>query len=235
MSVVRVVKTRGYTVMSNCHLRDKRLSLKAKGLLSVMLSLPEEWDYTVRGLASISLEGIDAVRGGIAELERAGYVTRQRIRGADGRLGGCDYTVYERPPAGAGFPGEGAPALGKPMQGAPAQEDRTQLITEGRRNEEEITETATTEEGDGPPKPRRHRHGRYGNVLLSESDVEKLMAEFPVDWQARIERLDEYVETSGRRYKNHLATIRSWARNDAKRTTAANADDVYAYDEADVL
>ena len=82
MSVVRVVKTRGYTVMSNHHLRDKGLSFKAKGLMSVMLSLPEEWDYTVRGLASISMEGMDAVRSGIAELERAGYVTRQRVRGA---------------------------------------------------------------------------------------------------------------------------------------------------------
>lgn len=235
MSVVRVIKTRGYTVMSNCHLRDGRLSLKAKGLLSVMLSLPDEWDYTVRGLASISLEGIDAVRGGIAELERAGYVTRQRIRGTDGRLGGCDYTVYERPPASAGCPDEGAPALGKPTQVSPAQEGRTQLITEGRSNEEEITETATTEDGGGPQKPRRHQHGRYGNVLLSESDVEKLKVEFPADWQARIERLDEYVETSGRRYKNHLATIRSWARGDAMRASAANTADVYSYDEEDVL
>ena len=65
-------------------------------------------------------------------------------------------------------------------------------------------------------KPERHRHGEYGNVLLTDAELAKLKAEFPDDWQARIERLDSYVEQSGKRYKSHLAVIRNWARRDAK-------------------
>lgn len=80
MAVFRVERTRDYTVMSNHHLKNRSLSLKAKGLLSVMLSLPDEWDYTLRGLAAISKEGVDAIREAIRELEDAGYIVRSRGR-----------------------------------------------------------------------------------------------------------------------------------------------------------
>ena len=73
MAVFRIEKTRDYTVMSNYHLRDMSLSLKAKGLLSLMLSLPENWDYTMKGLARICKDGIDSISGGIRELEAHGY------------------------------------------------------------------------------------------------------------------------------------------------------------------
>ncbi len=75
MAVFRVQKTQNYTIMSNHHLRNKALSLKAKGLLSLMLSLPEDWDYTTRGLASICKEGVDSVCATVRELEAAGYIT----------------------------------------------------------------------------------------------------------------------------------------------------------------
>ena len=78
MSVFRVEKTKGYTVMSNHHLRNHTLSLKAKGLLSQMLSLPDDWDYTLQGLAQINKESIDAIREAVRELERAGYIKRSR-------------------------------------------------------------------------------------------------------------------------------------------------------------
>ena len=78
MAVFRLERTRDYTVMSNHHLRDKRLSLKAKGLLSQMLSLPDDWDYTLSGLAYINRESKDAIRSAVNELERAGYVQRHR-------------------------------------------------------------------------------------------------------------------------------------------------------------
>ncbi|MCI6568709.1 MAG: helix-turn-helix domain-containing protein, partial [Dysosmobacter sp.] len=74
MAVFRVEKNKGYTVMSNHHLRNKALSLKAKGLLSQMLSLPEDWDYTLKGLSLINRESIDAIRTAVWELERAGYI-----------------------------------------------------------------------------------------------------------------------------------------------------------------
>jgi hypothetical protein len=97
MAVFRVEKTRQYTVMSNYHLRDMSISLKAKGLLSQMLSLPEDWDYTLAGLAYINREKIDAIREAIKELERAGYIVRSRERDEKGRLRGTDYIIYEQP------------------------------------------------------------------------------------------------------------------------------------------
>ena len=97
MAVFRVERNTGYTVMSNHHLRNKELSLKAKGLLSQMLSLPEDWDYTLAGLSYINREKIDAIREAIKELEKAGYIKRSRERDEKGRLRGADYVIYEQP------------------------------------------------------------------------------------------------------------------------------------------
>ena len=96
MAVFRIEKTRDYTVMSNYHLRDMSLSLKAKGLLSLMLSLPENWDYTMKGLARICKDGIDSISGGIRELEAHGYLIRARVRGANGQLGSMCYNFFEK-------------------------------------------------------------------------------------------------------------------------------------------
>jgi len=97
MAVFRIAKTQNYTVMSNTHLRDKTLTLKAKGLLSQMLSLPEDWNYTLRGLAYINKERLDAIGTAVQELEAAGYVTREQGRDARGRMAPIVYTVYEQP------------------------------------------------------------------------------------------------------------------------------------------
>ena len=86
MAVYRVQRTRDYTVMSNYHLKDKGLTLKSKGLLSMILSLPEEWNYTTRGLASICKEGVDAIGSALKELETAGYIVRRQLRGTNGRI-----------------------------------------------------------------------------------------------------------------------------------------------------
>ena len=97
MAVFRVEKNRGYTVMSNHHLRNKDLSLKAKGLLSQMLSLPEDWDFTLKGLSLINRESIDAIRTAVWELEKAGYITRQQNRDGKGKMADMIYTIYEHP------------------------------------------------------------------------------------------------------------------------------------------
>ena len=97
MAVFRVEKNKGYTVMSNHHLRNKALSLKAKGLLSQMLSLPEDWDYTLKGLSLINRESIDAIRTAVWELERAGYIKREQGRDAKGKMADMVYTIYEQP------------------------------------------------------------------------------------------------------------------------------------------
>lgn len=97
MAIFRVAKTRDYTVMSNYHLRDKNLTLKAKGLLSLILSLPEDWNYTTRGLAAICKEGVDSIGAALRELESAGYLTRHRLRDKNGRISDTEYVVYESP------------------------------------------------------------------------------------------------------------------------------------------
>ena len=97
MPVFRVERNKVYTVMSNHHLRYKSLSLKAKGLLSQILSLPEDWDYTLKGLALVNREKIDAIRQAIRELEQVGYIVRSRERDERGRLRGADYVIYEQP------------------------------------------------------------------------------------------------------------------------------------------
>ena len=145
MAVFRVERNTGYTVMSNHHLRNKELSLKAKGLLSQMLSLPEDWDYTLAGLSHINREKIDAIREAVKELEKAGYIVRSRERDEKGRLRGADYVIYEQPqprePEAATSGGQPPildlptlenptldnPTLEKPTQKKPTLENPTQL------------------------------------------------------------------------------------------------------------
>ena len=93
--VFRVERNKNFTVMANYHLKDKRLSLKAKGLLSVMLSLPDDWNYNMKGLARLSRDGLDSVRSTVKELERYGYVSRHRIRTETGQLADTEYLVRE--------------------------------------------------------------------------------------------------------------------------------------------
>ena len=97
MAVFRIERTRDYTVMSNHHLRDKALSLKSKGLLSMMLSLPEDWNYTTRGLAKICKEGVDAIGGALRELESAGYIVRHQMRDRQGRISDTEYVSTSSP------------------------------------------------------------------------------------------------------------------------------------------
>ena len=122
MAVFRVEKNSGYTVMSNHHLRNRALSLKAKGLLSQMLSLPEDWDYTLQGLARINRESIDAIRQAIRELEQAGYIQRSRERDEKGRLRGADYVIFELPQP---IPASVSPTLENPTLENPTQENPT--------------------------------------------------------------------------------------------------------------
>ena len=127
MAVFRVERNKGYTVMSNHHLRNKELSLKAKGLLSQMLSLPEDWDYTLAGLSFINREKIDAIREAVKELERAGYIVRSRERDEKGRLRGADYVIFEQPqtPPVSDLPTLENPTLDNPTLEKPTQEKPT--------------------------------------------------------------------------------------------------------------
>lgn len=123
MAVFRVEKNKGYTVMSNHHLRNKELTLKAKGLLSQMLSLPENWDYTLAGLSHINKESIDAIRTAVLELEKAGYIERSQGRDEKGKMTAITYTIYEQPIS----PVLDQPVLENPTSDNPTSENPMQL------------------------------------------------------------------------------------------------------------
>ena len=229
MPVFRVVKNENYTTMSNYHLRDKTLSLKAKGLQSMLLSLPERWKYSVRGLAEICLEGRGSVNTALNELERHGYLVRKQSRLPDGTMGGIEYWIYEKPQPCVGNPDAENPATENLVTANPQPENATQLNTNKSNTEELNTE------GKKETFPR-HRYGQYQNVLLSAADMEKLQSEFPSDWKSRIERLSEYMASTGKHYKSHLATIRSWARRDAAGTKKQGyRHENYQFNEGDSL
>ena len=207
MSVFRVEKNKGYTVMSNHHLRNHALSLKVKGLLSQMLSLPEDWDYTLQGLAQINKESIDAIREAVRELERAGYIKRSRERDERGCLRGTVYTIYEQPqtqpnpeePAQA-LPTLDNPTLEKPMLDFPTLENPTQLNTERKNKEKQNIDRSITDSfpfpsgfPDAPAQKRMETKGTfesYRELILENIDYDILAGDPHVDR----EQLDEIVD-----------------------------------------
>ena len=204
MAVFRIEKTRDYTVMSNYHLRDRSLSLKAKGLLSLMLSLPEDWDYTMKGLARICKDGIDSISGGIRELEAHGYLVRARVRGANGQLGSIEYTILEQPKTPSPTqekPIRENPVQANPMLDAPIQENHAQLNKEESSNYPSRTDLSNTKISSpilsSPPAPRerigqdrmRERES-CREIILENIDYDILTQDEKLDR----DRLDELVE-----------------------------------------
>lgn len=153
MAVFRVEKTKDFTIMSNHHLRNPSLSLKAKGLLSLMLSLPEDWDYTTKGLAQICKEGVDSIGTALKELERYGYLTRRRLRCENGQLGDIEYTIHETPAEVSGESGspkrENPEQVNSgqenPKQAKPGQEKPVQLNTNIQKTDELTTKRSRTD------------------------------------------------------------------------------------------
>ena len=206
MAVYRVQRTRDYTVMSNYHLKDKGLTLKSKGLLSMILSLPEEWNYTTRGLASICKEGVDAIGSALKELETAGYIVRRQLRGANGRITDTEYIIYEQPqpkkldmlPSDVVSPDTENPDMVKPDTEKPAE-----LNIEKSNTEKSITYGSSTdsipfrETAAARPPERKGRDAmsvseieNYRDLILENIEYEYLCREFAT----YREDLDEIVE-----------------------------------------
>ena len=143
MAVFRIERTRDYTVMSNHHLRNANLSLKAKGLLSMMLSLPEDWNYTTRGLAKICKEGVDAIGAALRELEAAGYIVRHKLRDRQGRISDTEYVIYEQPQLRK--PDTDSPDTENPDMVKPDTEKPAELNIEKSNTEKSITYGSSTD------------------------------------------------------------------------------------------
>ncbi len=297
MAVFRVERNANYTTMSNYHLRDRRLSLKAKGLLSVFLSLPDEWHYSINGLLKITKEGRDSVIAAVRELEKTGYLTRHQERLENGKIGRIEYSIFERPqiPAeddggaiqygdgatnrdiakpeaceemegtedepDAGFDlvpeeqsavnGAGAetpveskhaeslnecrtpedkpltgkpftekpftekPFTEKPLTGKPSTENPTEINI--NKSNTDGSNTKGIKDGGIKGVQQFRRYGTFGNVFLTDDEFDRLRHEFPSDYMRRIERLSEYMATTGKRYDNHLSTIERWSRWDSDK------------------
>ena len=160
MAVFRVERNSGYTVMSNHHLRNKELTLKAKGLLSQMLSLPEDWDYTLAGLSHINRESIDAIRTAVWELEKAGYILRRQGRDEKGKMTAIEYTIYEQP---------------QPMLENPTQLNKDRSRTNLPKKEKSITDLSSTDSFpilSPDPSPCRAAPERKGTEVFKQSAVD---------------------------------------------------------------
>lgn len=216
MAVFRVERNKGYTVMSNHHLRNKELTLKAKGLLSQMLSLPEDWDYTLAGLSHINRESIDAIRTAVWELEKAGYITRQQGRDDRGKMTAIEYIIYEQPQPTTPPPGLDYPILENPTTDNPVSENPMQLNKEILKTDLPKTDLSTTDlsithsipihslnplpldEDTAATPPERNRKEAstesaveiYREIIKDNIEYEHLAADKSID----CDRLDEIVE-----------------------------------------
>ena len=216
MAIFRVERTRDYTVMSNYHLRDRTLTLKAKGLLSMMLSLSDEWNYSTRGLAAISKEGVDAIGSALKELEAVGYIVRNRLRDDKGRIYDTEYVIYEKPSntpepdnPDTRSPCTAKPCTKKPYMDESCTDNPAQLITN-----KSITERLNTYGENihqSSPRDRQipslsrdspftHQHGKqnaivgidtmeaYRSLIMDNIEYSALAKQFGP------ERVDEVVE-----------------------------------------
>ena len=191
MGVFRVNKNRNYTVMSNVHLRDKALPLKAKGLLSLMLSLPEDWDYSMRGLAKLSADGLDSTRAAVKALERSGYVVRRQLYDARGRFSNNEYTVFEIPQPSSpssDLPLTGKPSTEKPSSDAPLSEKPSQINTEQVITQERNTDLNNYQSINLDWMDRMDERERYREIIEENIEYE-IMKDRPDG-----DRLGEIVE-----------------------------------------
>nr|WP_319487758.1 DUF6017 domain-containing protein [uncultured Caproiciproducens sp.] len=199
MAVFRVEKTGDYTVMSNHHLKNRKLSLRAKGLLSLMLSLPEDWDYTLKGLACINREGVDAIRMAIKELEAEGYIVRSRVRNEKGQLADTEYVIHEKPISV--LPTLEKPMLDNPMQVKPTLEKPTlenpmQLNTKKLNTDlSSIKASNPIQSNPNDMEPAADRNGMeqrsmYREIILENIEYEHFIQNNRFD----IDKLNEVVD-----------------------------------------
>ena len=201
MAVFRIERTRDYTVMSNHHLRNANLSLKAKGLLSMMLSLPEDWNYTTRGLAKICKEGVDAIGAALRELEAAGYIVRHKLRDRQGRISDTEYVIYEQPQLRK--PDTDSPDTENPYMDKPDTEKPAELNIEKSNTEKSITYGSNTdsipfqETAAAIPPERKGRDAmsvteieNYRELILENIEYDCLKQRYPL----YLDDLNEIVE-----------------------------------------
>ena len=209
MAVIRVVKNKDYTVMSNAHLHDKRLSLKAVGLLSIVLSLPDDWHYTVNGLVGSVKDGKRAVNGALSELKENGYLRIEKLYPNKGGRSKIEYQyIFSETP--------------QDLQNVPLEQDIQNVdlqnvdiqnvdlqnvgayINTNKQNTKELNTN----------KQSKHKYGEYQHVLLTDKEHTHLLELYGSSLDEHIKILDEYIETSGKDYKNHSLVLQKWVHDE---------------------
>ncbi len=246
MPVLRTKKTSNYTVMSNYHFWDEHLSLKAKGMLSFFLALPDDWEFSILGLAKILKEGKYSVQMALQELEQFGYLKRHQTR-EDNKMGRMEYIIYETPmleevPKQTKAPDDEEPYADyqhtenlHPENQHAGNQHATNQHAENRdgnktikeeNKKEQNTEGQSTKDTKAPAASapsKRKPLGPYQNVYLSDGELEVLKTEFPKTWEHWITELSEYMEYTGKSYANHLLTIQKWSRTKPLRPAESGA------------
>ncbi len=204
MAVIRVVKNKDYTVMSNAHLHDKRLSLKAVGLLSIVLSLPDDWHYTVNGLVGSVKDGKDSVESAIKELKKSGYLRVDKIY----PNGNCNriqyqYTFFEKPQEVVFQPLENQDVENQEVESQVFENPHAYINT----NKQSTNKQNTKEQS-------KHKYGEYQHVLLTEKEHTHLVELYGSSLDEHIKILDEYIDTSGKKYKSHSLVLQKWVHDE---------------------
>ena len=213
MAVFRIDKTKDYTVMSNYHLRDKRLSLKAKGLLSQMLSLPENWDYTLSGLSFINRESKDAIRSAINELEQCGYIERRQTTDERGKFSGNEYIIHEQPVAGEpslDSPLSENPTTGNPSTEIPSSENPTQLNIDIQITDKQKTDPSSTDSffPSGPPAHTAQSQQEQQDGMKERQEIRKQIEYDRIVTPGNRGQVDELVKLMVEVAMNRKATIK---------------------------
>ena len=216
MAVFRIEKTHDYTVMANHHLKHRDLTLKAKGLLSVILSLPEGWNYTTRGLASICKEGVDSIGGALRELEQAGYIVRNQLRDAKGRITDTEYVIYEQPQApdmatpSTENPDTENPYLDEPDMDTPCTDNPAQSNTNRSNTDKSNTHEENPDLIKSYPINPAGTDGNGTDEMDEYREIVKENIEYDIlkdDSSYARDRLDEIVELMAETLCGKKATI----------------------------
>lgn len=209
IAVIRVIKNGNYTVMSNTHLKDKRLSLKAIGLLSVVLSLPDDWHYTVNGLVGIVKDGERAVNGALSELKENGYLRIEKLYpNKDGRNKIEYQYIFSETP--------------QDLQNVPLEQDIQNVGLQNVGLQDVGLQNVGTYKYTNKPNTNKlntntqskHKYGEYSHVLLTDKEHTHLLDLYGDSLDEHIKILDEYIETSGKKYKNHSLVIQKWVHDE---------------------
>lgn len=171
MALIRIHKTDNYTVMCNNHLREKQMSLKAMGLMSLMLSLPDNWGYSISGLTKLARDGKDSVMNALTELEHFGYLKRTRRYDERGRFAGYDYDIFEQPQAVT--PYSGNPNTDKPYSEKPNTENPPQLNTYIQSTNTQSTDIKKESKKEGKQEDTTNVRESYDDIVAKHGIVDE--------------------------------------------------------------